>query len=392
MANEIQVPDKPEASSSPVRETRLDKEQPKTLRDGIGLCLSGGGYRAMLFHLGSLWRLNELGYLGKLDRISSVSGGSLTAGVLGMLWKDIGVTAAQPAPGFPMVVDALRELAGHTIDIGSIWKGLLFPGSISDKIAAGYDTRLFHGKTLQDLPDHPRFVINATSLQTTVLFRFSKPFAADWRVGKIRNPRIPLAVAVAASSAFPPLLSPTELNFAKYGGSMEKTEGADLHCEPYTTHATLADGGVYDNLGLETVWKQYRTVLISDGGGHIAPQEAPAHNWPFQTIRVLDTIDNQVRSLRRRQSIDAFKSKQRLGTYWGIRTDIADYECDNALPCGLADTLQIAAVPTRLKKLPPETQEALINWGYAVCDAAMRKHLGATGPQPKFPYARGARL
>ncbi len=31
---------------------------------GIGLCLSGGGYRAMLFHLGVLWRLAELGYLG----------------------------------------------------------------------------------------------------------------------------------------------------------------------------------------------------------------------------------------------------------------------------------------------------------------------------------------
>ena len=30
---------------------------------GIGLCLSGGGYRAMLFHLGVLWRLAELGYL-----------------------------------------------------------------------------------------------------------------------------------------------------------------------------------------------------------------------------------------------------------------------------------------------------------------------------------------
>src|SRR4030095_10893384 len=47
---------------------------------GIGLCFSGGGYRAMLFHLGALWRLNEWGYLPKLTRISSVSGGSITAG------------------------------------------------------------------------------------------------------------------------------------------------------------------------------------------------------------------------------------------------------------------------------------------------------------------------
>ena len=54
---------------------------------GVGLCLSGGGYRAMLFHLGALRRLNEAGKLATLTRVSSVSGGSITAGVLGMHWK-----------------------------------------------------------------------------------------------------------------------------------------------------------------------------------------------------------------------------------------------------------------------------------------------------------------
>src|SRR5260370_305678 len=53
------------------------------LQDLVGLAMSGGGFRATLFHLGALWRLNELGYLTKLDRISSVSGGSITTGVLG---------------------------------------------------------------------------------------------------------------------------------------------------------------------------------------------------------------------------------------------------------------------------------------------------------------------
>jgi hypothetical protein len=37
---------------------------------GIGLALSGGGFRAALFHCGVLWRLNELAYLPKLTRIS----------------------------------------------------------------------------------------------------------------------------------------------------------------------------------------------------------------------------------------------------------------------------------------------------------------------------------
>ena len=57
--------------------------------EGIALCLSGGGYRAMLFHLGALWRLNEAGLLPKIKRISSVSGGSIVAGLLGLLWKQL---------------------------------------------------------------------------------------------------------------------------------------------------------------------------------------------------------------------------------------------------------------------------------------------------------------
>ena len=51
---------------------------------GAGLCLSGGGYRAMVFHIGVLWRLYETGLLKSMKRISSVSGGSITAGVLAL--------------------------------------------------------------------------------------------------------------------------------------------------------------------------------------------------------------------------------------------------------------------------------------------------------------------
>jgi len=61
-----------------------DQPLPKTSRKGIGLCLSGGGFRASLFHMGALRRLNELGILNRRDfrTITSVSGGSITAAVL----------------------------------------------------------------------------------------------------------------------------------------------------------------------------------------------------------------------------------------------------------------------------------------------------------------------
>src|SRR5438270_4212515 len=51
--------------------------KPKAQRKGVGLALSGGGYRAALFHLGGLRRLDELGILQQVTTVSSVSGGSI---------------------------------------------------------------------------------------------------------------------------------------------------------------------------------------------------------------------------------------------------------------------------------------------------------------------------
>src|SRR5690349_2227490 len=62
----------------------LPDEQPASAagRHGTALCLSGGGYRAALFHLGAVRRLNELGVLGRLATVSGVSGGSIVANLL----------------------------------------------------------------------------------------------------------------------------------------------------------------------------------------------------------------------------------------------------------------------------------------------------------------------
>jgi NTE family protein len=144
----------------------------------------------------------------------------------------------------------------------------------------------------------------------------------------------------------------------------------------------LSDGGVYDNLGLETVWKNYATVLVSDAGGKLQPEAEPERDWAGHSLRVLDLIDNQVRSLRKRQVIKAYKRHERHGAYWGIRTDIADYGLADPLPCPWPRTTELANIPTRLKRLEPELQERLINWGYAVCDAALRTHVQPTLARP----------
>lgn len=358
--------------------------------DGIALCLSGGGYRAMLFHLGALWRLNELGYLPKLARVSSVSGGSIAAGVLGLNWGRLAFDAAGVASTFESTVATpLRDLASATIDAGAVIGGLLLPGTIADKVADAYRTRLFGAATLQDLPNAPRFVFNATSVQTGALFRFSKPYVADYRIGTMPNPTIELAVAVAASSAFPPVLSPVTIDFdSSRWAPASGLSSEDLHAAPYLSRVVLTDGGVYDNLGLETAWKKYTTILVSDGGGKLQPEEAPHVDWARHALRILDIIDDQVRSLRTRQVVGSFAAGERSGTYWGIRSDSANYGVPGQLPCPFQKTTALAHTPTRLAALDDRSQERIINWGYAICDAAMRKHVAPAAAPPRgFPYS-----
>ena len=280
----------------------------------------------------------------------------------------------------------MRAFAGVTIDAESVILGALLPGSVGDRIAKAYDDHLFHGKTLQDMPDEPRFVINATNVQSGALWRFMKPYMRDYRVGKVKDPKVPLAYAVAASSAFPPVLSPYELRLKD--SDFEPGTGMDLQRPPFTTRVVLSDGGVYDNLGLETAWKRHQTVLVSDAGGKTQEEEEPETDWPRHSYRVLNLIDNQVRSLRKRQVITL-----RVGDTQGRL--LGRPHRHRGLP--IARCAQLSAGPHHAasrtadapKRLDERTQERLINWGYAVCDAALRKHLDARlGPPPVFPYPR----
>src|SRR5262249_36023763 len=106
-------------------------------------------------------------------------------------------------------------------------------------------------------------------------------------------------------------------------------------------------------------------------------------------------IDNQVRSWRKIQVIGSFTAKPtdsiyRQGTYWGIRSHIADYGVPDALKCPADQSQALAETPTRLQRLGDASQEQLVNWGYPICDAAMRKHVQPSAAAGVFPYpARG---
>lgn len=371
----------------PVNDRAL-AEPERLLEDGRALCLSGGGYRAMLFHLGVLWRLNEWGMLPTLARVSSVSGGSITAATLGMTWGELRFVDGIATNFVELVVKPIRRLSGKTLDAGVVIKGALLPGSASKYFARALRDHLFGKATLQDLPVTPRFVINATNLQTGKLWRFSRPYMADWTIGRVLNPRVQLAASVAASAAFPPILSPAILKVDPK--SFERSSKAPNRRPEFMSRMILSDGGVYDNLGLETAFKRYRTLLVSDAGMRPDAIDAIPRGPIGQVRRVLDVVDSQVRALRKRQLLSCFELKQRNGSYWSTNSDITHYSAPATLPCPVKRTGELATLPTRLAKLTPELQERLINWGYAISDAAMRTWVDPKlSPPARFPYVRG---
>ena len=383
----------PVSSTPPVVEESLSPE-------GMALTMSGGGFRAMLFHVGVLWRLNELGVLSRLATISSVSGGSITNGMLAASWRKLEFRDGVATAFDREVVAPIRQLAARTIDWQAVLTGWFTFRPIANVLADIYDEHLFHGVRLQDLPDDtkgegPRFVFDATSMQTGELFRFSRRYAGDYMVGRMDSPDFPLSHAVGSSSAFPPMLSPMVIDVAP--GSIVRGSGKDLSVEPYTSRLVLTDGGVYDNLGLEAVWRRFRHLLVSDASAVLLPEPSPGRAWTRQLGRAIDTTSAQVRDLRVRQLMAAYLAPEadaefwRRGAYWGIAGDISSFGCPGALECPPDRTHRLASIATRLKSTSALIQEQLINWGYAACDASMRSWVVPDASPPAgFPYPKSA--
>jgi len=371
---------------------------------GIGIALSGGGFRAMLFHAGAFTRINELGLLSRAKRISSVSGGSIAAGHLALSWSALGAANANGmfANFKTIVVDPILAFSRQKIDVVDALTGLLPWTSAAEQVADSYAKYLFGNNTLQNTPQSPRFVFCATNLQTGVLWRFTREYAGDYVVGRIDNPTTLLSEAVAASSAFPPVLSPFLLkppagSFKNWpsGPSLEPGE-----IEGYRSRVVLTDGGVYDNHGIEPIVKRYLTNFVSDGGAPFGRTSALDTDWISQLRRILDVTDNQVRALRRRDLIARFiegnkagdKTKlsgnARMGAYWGIDTDPAKVHPPNALPCDSVLTHKLARIGTRLSDLGENISKQIVNCGYVVSDRSLRANY--TGPMaafaPQLPY------
>ncbi len=249
----------------------------------VALALSGGGFRAAAFHLGVMKKLEQLGLLYKLDVISCVSGGSIAGATLALHWAD---------RAGPQQLDTY--LRTRSIAVSSVIGGVLDPFSTRlEKLAAAYDAHLFGRKPLSTLSAGPRIYFNSTNLATGNMFFFvageNKPTEmGEYELGVVAADDFPISMAVAASSAFPPVFPPLRIGTDKY-----------KHAEA-VQYVTLCDGGVYDNMGVNPLLRQRNSVdylIISDGGKPFAIVDQPTESGAVVLKASLDIMMEQIRGL-----------------------------------------------------------------------------------------------
>lgn len=330
---------------------------PVELRKGEGnppdevlyaLSLSGGGYRAMLFHIGTLHRLNDARLLSKLKIVSSVSGGSITAAVLAHRWKQLKFDPSGYAKNLREVVEEpLRDLAGQTIGKPSVLEGALGSSTAPEVLSRKLNSILFATASrptalLTDISSDPSqsnprpiFIFLATNLQTGELMQFRGNLVGGPQVGWTAPGDIALSDVVAASAGFPPFFAPLKLKlphspdaWLECSENRDNPFGTDPRNEPTRAiddanrdvirkEVFLADGGIRDNLGVSAIeeinrirrirwnsfglypYHKYNTVtFISDGGAATAIDQYPSTTWLGVFGRVTSLMSDQPNDLR----------------------------------------------------------------------------------------------
>ena len=225
------------------------------------------------------WEGRNIRILDEVDCISSVSGGSFTAAYYALygdnIFKEFGDKFLYRNIQRELILKAVNPLN---------WGRLASPYfSRSDLASELYDQTIFDKKTFGDLRarnQRPFLILNATHLQPGARFQFTQD-QFDYVGSNLMD--FPIGRAVAASSAFPFLLSPISLkNFPDAEGSpsppskedfqehyhlnrrlyewaKQRSSYGDKDAHPYVH---LMDGGLADNIGLRAITDEYRRGFI----------------------------------------------------------------------------------------------------------------------------------
>lgn len=296
----------------------------------LALVLSGGGIRAMVFHLGLLRYMAERGQLEHIRRISTVSGGSL---VVGLIFKEAGMIWPTSEQFLQRIYPVIREkLCERSLQWGAL-RQLLLP----------WNFRFFLSRTnllalalrhewgvigpLNALPVMPEWSINGTTAENGKRFRFKRDSIGDYTVGYAAPNNFALANALAISAAFPGGFGPLCLDTTGFKWHKRPTWNA-ASGEAVVTNICwrklhLYDGGVYDNLGLEPFFdagksqakREGEFIIVSDAGAPLQTGFSSGALNPFRLKRVLDIMSEQSRALRVRTFINYIQRTPSMGAY-----------------------------------------------------------------------------
>lgn len=276
----------------------------------FGLTLSGGGFRATLFHLGVVRFLRKEGLLKRVRFISGVSGGAILAAHLGLNWdRYAGDDISQYAAAHTDVVRlAQKDIRNRILRRWIFGWITLIPRVVGNWSRVGLlqrEYRLLYGSDeLSSLPDvyqtnRPRTVLQCVSLTTGLPCTFGRSgfmryteeaegrgmnLVPDDEITSATS--LEVAFAVAASSAFPPMFPPIELSNKVLRSDEPMLDGTEY----------LTDGGVFDNLGLDRpLWwyekshqhkaDQLDSFVVSDAEGSFKDQSDRPRRFRFTLPR-----------------------------------------------------------------------------------------------------------
>lgn len=355
-------------------------------KSAIALALSGGGVRAMVFHLGVLRLLAERNLLEDVRRVSTVSGGSLLVGLMlqeaGLLWP----TSEQ---FLFLVYPTLRsKLCERSMQWGAA-RQLLKPWNLRFLLSRAnlLALTLKHewGVTakLAQMPAKPEWSVNGTTAENGKRFRFKYDSIGDYTLGYASPDDFLLADALAVSAAFPGGFGPLTLDTTRFNWHKRSSWGAPPEtAQPVNIgfkRIRLYDGGVYDNLGLEPFFDAGRSIpkipgeaiIVSDAGAPLQTGFSPFALSPWRAKRVADIMADQARSLRVRTFSHYLQQASGRGAYLYIGTSVSD-----GTPC--ASATFASRFPTTLRRVNSSEFDALADHGYRVTLRA-ESEFGLTG-------------
>jgi NTE family protein len=342
----------------------------------IALALSGGGVRAMAFHIGVLRCLAEHRRLEQVKTVSTVSGGSL---LVGLLYHFNGLTWPSSAQFIASVLPSLKAtLCGKNLQASAI-KQLLFPCNwryaISRANLIAVALREDYGITsrLSDLPATPEWSINGTTAETGKRFRFKRDTMGDYLLGYAEPGSFELATAMAVSAAFPGGIGPLYIKSAEYSWrkrpEWDAPEPDVVQLEFGGLH--LYDGGVYDNLGLEPFFDAGTGrskvgdafLLVSDAGAPLKKGFSYMELNPFRLKRMADIMSDQARALRVRALMNYLRQGKNRGHYAYIGQHVGDSR-ESVEQKEFAQNF-----PTTLRRLSNSEFDSIEGHGYGVTSA-----------------------